>query len=183
MYPTGKVPLLLLPNGEKLPESDVIIRYIDKLYGSETLLSRCGIEEFEKAKELITGISRPSYMIMCVPEINLCDVSLYRAACSKINDAIKGPYFTGPDVSLADLILFPHLHRFEVVMGRITGKKPEEINELGVNDELRKEFSKLTEFLDTMRKQPFVANVTVPYRIHAQYAASVLAGQSNPDIE
>ncbi|CAH8595312.1 unnamed protein product [Schistosoma bovis] len=183
MYPIGKVPLLLLPNEQKLPESDEIIRHIDKLYGSETLLSHCGIEEFEKAKELITGISRPSYMIMCVQEINLCDVSLYRAACNKINDAIKGPYFTGPELSLADLILFPHLHRFEVVMGRITGKKPEEINELNINDELRKEFPKLTEFLDTMRKQSFVIDVTIPYRIHVQYAASVLSGHANPDIE
>lgn len=57
MYPIGKVPLLLLPNEQKLPESDEIIRHIDKLYGSETLLSHCGIEEFEKAKELITGVS------------------------------------------------------------------------------------------------------------------------------
>ncbi|VDO91128.1 unnamed protein product [Schistosoma curassoni] len=68
-------------------------------------------------------------------------------------------------------------------MGRITGKKPEEINELNINDELRKEFPKLTEFLDTMRKQSFVIDVTIPYRIHVQYAASVLSGHANPDIE
>lgn len=68
-------------------------------------------------------------------------------------------------------------------MGRITGKKPEEINELNINDELRKEFPKLTEFLDTMRKQSFVSDVTIPYRIHVQYAASVLSGHANPDIE
>ncbi|RTG81632.1 uncharacterized protein DC041_0008694 [Schistosoma bovis] len=78
----------------------------------------------------------------------------------------------GPELSLADLILFPHLHRFEVVMGRITGKKPEEINELNINDELH-----------TMRKQSFVSDVTIPYRIHVQYAASVLSGHANPDIE
>lgn len=68
-------------------------------------------------------------------------------------------------------------------MGRITGKKPEEINELNINDELRKEFPKLTEFLDTMRKQSFVSDVTIPYRIHVEYAASVLSGHANPDIE
>ncbi|KAH8858601.1 Pyrimidodiazepine synthase [Schistosoma japonicum] len=95
MYPTGKVPLLLLQNGQKLPESDIIMRYIDKIYGSEALLSHCGVGEFEKAKELVNQISRSTYMIISVPEINPCDISHYRQACSQINEAIKGPYFTG----------------------------------------------------------------------------------------
>ncbi|KAH8858594.1 Glutathione S-transferase omega-1 isoform 1 [Schistosoma japonicum] len=183
MYPTGKVPLLLLQNGQKLPESDIIMRYIDKIYGSEALLSHCGVGEFEKAKELVNQISRSTYMIISVPEINPCDISHYRQACSQINEAIKGPYFTGSNISLADLIVFPHLHRLETIMGRIHGKKPEEIKELNTNDELCKEWPKLTAFLNIMREQTFVADVTIPCRIHAEYAATVASGCNNPDIE
>ncbi|CAH8531894.1 unnamed protein product [Schistosoma turkestanicum] len=185
MYPTGKVPLLLIPNEQKLPESDAILCYIDKSYGSGNLLTQCGMDQFEKAKELINYIARPTYMIMCVPEINLCDVSAYREACKKINDAIQGPYFTGNHLSLADFILFPHLHRFEAVMGRIKGKQPEEIDVISVKDDkgLREDFPKLITFLEIMRKQSYVADVTVPCRMHALYAASVLSGDNNPDME
>ncbi|KAK4468348.1 hypothetical protein MN116_008142 [Schistosoma mekongi] len=134
-------------------------------------------------KELVNQISRSTYMIISAPKINSCDVSHYRQACTQINEAIKGPYFTGSDISLADLIIFPHLHRLETIMGRIHGKKSEEIHELNTNDELCKEWPKLTAFLSIMRKQTFVADVTIPCQIHAKYAATVASGCNNPDIE
>ncbi|CAH8579093.1 unnamed protein product [Heterobilharzia americana] len=179
MYPTGKVPLLLLENGKQLPESDVIMRHIDSVYGSNVLLSRCGVEGFEKAIELAAQISRPQYMIVFGHKASPEDISLYQEACSKIDSVIKGPFFTGSDLSLADLLLFPHLHRFEIVIGRINGKEPEAIHELDANDELRNKWPKLIGFLDIMRKQKFVADVTISCQLHARYAAAINLGNSS----
>nr|CAH8860355.1 unnamed protein product [Trichobilharzia regenti] len=121
LYPAGKVPLLL-EKGKQLSESDVLMRHIDSVYGSGVLLSHCGEELFEKAKEIMQTITGPTYMLLSSPQISDGDVAHYWEACSKLNDAIKGPYFAGHDLSLADLLIFPHLQRFETIVGRINAK-------------------------------------------------------------
>nr|CAH8860376.1 unnamed protein product [Trichobilharzia regenti] len=130
--------------------------------------------------KLITG---PTYMLLSSPQISDGDVAHYWEACSKLNDAIKGPYFAGHDLSLADLLIFPHLQRFETIVGRINGKDLNNIGELNGNDELRAKWPKLTGYLDAMRKKSFVAESVASCQLIARFVNNKHQGKDDPDIE
>ncbi|BHF80150.1 Glutathione S-transferase omega-1 [Sparganum proliferum] len=119
MYPVGKVPLLLY-RGEKMAESDIIMKYVDQFKGAEpSLLSVCGEEGFKKALELSSAIAVPRYKLCFSPEPTRDDADALKAALSNLEKAIKHPYLMGKEVSLADLAVFPFLHAWDFLMSRL----------------------------------------------------------------
>nr|VZI21035.1 unnamed protein product [Spirometra erinaceieuropaei] len=119
LYPVGKVPLLLY-RGERMAESDVIMKYVDQFKGAgSSLLSVCGEEGFKKALELSSAIAAPRYKLCFSPEPTKADADALKAALSNLEKAIKGPYLMGNEVSLADLALFPFLQAWDFLMSRL----------------------------------------------------------------
>lgn len=58
MSPSGKVPMLL-NEGAKLIESDLIMRFVDELRGADAqLLTVCGIDKFNETLVLTSKVSR-----------------------------------------------------------------------------------------------------------------------------
>ncbi|KAH8858610.1 putative glutathione S-transferase DHAR2, chloroplastic [Schistosoma japonicum] len=94
--PMGKVPLLI-HHGEKLLESDLIMRFIDELHGEKTsLMTVCGIENFQKAAELAKKFFGPGHSILYETDLNESDVVQFYEACSELENSLKSKYFTGP---------------------------------------------------------------------------------------
>ncbi|KAM3182342.1 hypothetical protein ACTXT7_012570 [Hymenolepis weldensis] len=95
LHPVGKTPFLLY-RGEKLAESDMIIRFVDQFKGEPdtSLLSVCGEDAFKNALSLSLAFTQPRFKIVYL-DPSISDVDDLLDACSKIDAAIAGPYFCG----------------------------------------------------------------------------------------
>ncbi|BHF79455.1 Glutathione S-transferase omega-1 [Sparganum proliferum] len=119
LNPSGKVPLLL-HRGEKMIESEVIMKYVDRIKGPETsLLSVCGEEGFKEALDLSAAITGPRVKLLFSPEPTKTDADAFKAALSNLDKSIKGSYLLGEKLSLADLALIPFLTAWGLVMNRL----------------------------------------------------------------
>ncbi|VDP82199.1 unnamed protein product [Echinostoma caproni] len=183
MYPVGKVPLLITKEGKTIAESDVIMRYLDESKGPESLLARWGEAEFKRAETLASKLVASYYRILYTADFTEQDANLFREGCQEINDAIKGPYFLGNEISLADFLLLAHLNRFEPVMARLDGIAPKDVRDVKPKDKNYEKWPRLGAFLETMRRQPFVESVRVPVHTQAKYAQTLRQGLPNPDLQ
>ncbi|KAH8858616.1 putative glutathione S-transferase DHAR1, cytosolic [Schistosoma japonicum] len=168
--PMGKVPLLI-HHGEKLLESDLIMRFIDELHGEKT--------------SLMTFFG-PGHSILYETDLNESDVVQFYEACSELENSLKSKYFTGDQLSLADLVLFPLIDYFEVViLSVIHNIELDHVHELKMSDALNEanKWPNLVNYLTTMRQESFVVNIRKSTRIKAKYASSKRAGCPNPEIQ
>ncbi|CAL8083818.1 unnamed protein product [Calicophoron daubneyi] len=183
LYSAGKVPLLLTDKGEKIVESDVIMRHVDRLHGDKhSLLKKCSESDFEKACSLSSRIMMHIYPLLYRDSNVQSEAKGFYAACREINEAIKGPYFAGPELSLADLAILPFLNRLEPALDLLTGGELTAVEDLKPDDQFAKDYPKLATFLFTLRAESCVAAVREPARLHGLYAATARAGQPQPDM-
>ncbi|KAA0196169.1 Glutathione S-transferase omega class, partial [Fasciolopsis buskii] len=182
MNPIGKVPLLINKEGKTIVESDVIMRYLDETSGNKRLMSLCGETEWKRAGMLASKLAAPSFGILYGVSVRQEDASAYREACQEVDDAIKGPYFLGSELTLADFLLFAHLNHFEAVMARLDGVAPAEVCDVSMTDPNLVKWLRLVGFLNAMRRLPCVDSAFTPPRIRALYAESYRKGQPNPDL-
>ncbi|CAH8531878.1 unnamed protein product [Schistosoma turkestanicum] len=184
--PLGKVPLLI-NQGDKLLESDLIIRFVDELHGSDnSLMSICGVEQFQKAGDLAKKFFSPAHSILFGVNFAESDVVQFREACTELENSIKSKYFTGNQLSLADLILFPLIDYFEIVFSVIHNINCDQVYEVKTGDKLYNEANKwpnLLNYLTTMRQESFVADTRISTNMKAKYAASKRSGCPNPEIQ
>lgn len=182
MYPAGKVPLLLTTDNKSLVESDVIMRYVDQLRGpNASLMSACGEEQFSEALDLCSKLASPAYRLTYGRAGDSDSPAFLQALCA-LNHRIKGPYFAGPEISLADLVLLPHLNRLEVSLASTAGLGPDKVTEFEHDDARLAECPKLLTYILTLRQQSFVSEVREPSQVLAKYAATHRAGNPNPDL-
>uniref|UniRef100_A0A5K3EX39 Glutathione transferase n=1 Tax=Mesocestoides corti TaxID=53468 RepID=A0A5K3EX39_MESCO len=125
LHPDGKVPLLRFQD-ERLIESDLVMLYVDQFNGKPetSLLNVCGEEAFKEALALSAAFIRPRLKITYSDDASSADVESFVAACHNIEDALKGPYLCGENLSLADMALAPFLNAWEFTMNRLEALKP-----------------------------------------------------------
>ncbi|KER32921.1 hypothetical protein T265_01195 [Opisthorchis viverrini] len=181
--PTGKVPVFLTNDGKTIVESDVIMRFVDKMKGEKTsLLSVCGEEEFQKACELSSELGGSIHSVTSRGHTGKEAEQAILNACLKINSAIKGTYLTGPNLSLADLVMFPFVDRLEIPISVLEGTDSSEVEEFKPNDPKGKQWPVLLDYLLRMRKLPFVAQVRTSAQTKARIAATVRSGHPEWDM-
>ncbi|KAH8858611.1 glutathione dehydrogenase [Schistosoma japonicum] len=93
----GKVPLLI-HHGEKLLESDLIMRFIDELHGEKT--------------SLMTFFG-PGHSILYETDLNESDVVQFYEACSELENSLKSKYFT-VILSVIHNIELDHVHELKM---------------------------------------------------------------------
>lgn len=182
IYPIGKVPLLITKEGQAIAESDVIMRHLDESVGHKRLISLCGEAEFQRAEKLVFKLTVLYYGILYGAHFTENDASNYRSACQEVNDAIKGPCFSGRQLTMTDFLLLSHLNRFEPVMARLDGVAPKDIRDLEKTDPNGKRWPQLATYLKMMRRLPFVESVRESAITQALYAQTFRQGLPNPDI-
>ncbi|TGZ70193.1 hypothetical protein CRM22_003323 [Opisthorchis felineus] len=103
-------------------------------------------------------------------------------ACLKINSAIKGTFLAGPNLSLADFVMFPFVDRLELAVSALKDTDPSKIEEFKPNDPRGKQWPVLLEYLLRMRELPFVARVRTTAQVKARVAATARSGHPEWDI-
>ena len=113
--PAGKVPVLEEDGGFLLPESAVIMEYLDERYPEPALLpldpasraaARLRIERFD-------DLGRPYYALRRGEDAGELD-----AALGKLDSALEGqPFLTGREYGLADIAYVPWLLRARTNLG------------------------------------------------------------------
>ncbi|CAL8107977.1 unnamed protein product [Calicophoron daubneyi] len=182
MCPTGKVPMLM-NNGDKLVESDLIMQFMDQLRGEQvSLLSVCGTDKFRQTVELAGQFFKPVRALMYQVSYDPQTEHDLRSACEQVNSTVKGDFYDGNELSLADFAIFPMVDRLEVALGRLKGTEPEKIHEFTEAEVDCSEWPKLVHYLCRMRKLPVVAAVRQSSRLVAMYSASVRDGHPDPEI-
>ncbi|GAA51230.1 glutathione S-transferase omega-1 [Clonorchis sinensis] len=153
LSPSGKVPLLL-NRGDRLSESDLIMRFVDELRGPDaSLLKVCGLEKFNEAAELSTKVSDAAPVFKHVRRDQL---------------------------SLADLVLFPMIDRLEVILCQLNGQPPESVAEFKPDHSV--EYPALVNYLSRLRQISWIAANRQPLRVVSLFCASVRAGKPNLEI-
>ncbi|KAF6768278.1 Glutathione dehydrogenase [Paragonimus kellicotti] len=167
---------VLLNKGDRLFESDLVMRFVDELRGPEaSLLGVCGADAFQQAADLAGKFFKPAHSILFKPKLADDEeetVSAFREACISLCTQL----------SLADLVLFPMLDRLEAVLAQLKGIAPESVIELQSTEADSSDYPELVRYLCRMRSLPFVATLRQPVRLQAMFAATMRAGQANPDI-
>nr|VZI21034.1 unnamed protein product [Spirometra erinaceieuropaei] len=154
LYPAGKVPLLLY-RGEKMIESNVIMKYVDHIKGPETsLLSVCGEEGFKEALNLSSALAGPRYKLCFSSKTTKTDAEAFKEALSNLDKAIKGPYLMGEKLCLGDLALFPFLNAWDYVMGRLL--KLDEASGESI-ETIASQWPNVLKYREVMKKEPYIA--------------------------
>ncbi|KAM7533433.1 hypothetical protein Aperf_G00000119224 [Anoplocephala perfoliata] len=154
LYPVGKVPFIRY-RGEKLGESEAIMRFVDQLNGKPktSLLRVCGEGAFMNALSLSEYLSGIHYAFAYYGG-SAGDVKDFLDACGKIDATIKGPYLCGDKVSLADMALAPFFLGWKCVLQRIAVFTPE-----NTEASIAATYPKLTAYRKLMAEEPY-ATVT-----------------------
>lgn len=184
LSPSGKVPMLLY-NGEKLVESDLIMRFVDELRGPDaSLMKVCGLETFQHALELSSMFFRPAHSILYNPAVDSQSPNAFRQACEDLCAVLKNEYFSGSQLSLADLVLFPMIDRLESVLARLADRPPDSVTELSLlgNENAAQQYPQLFRYLAQLRILPFVSETRQPSRIVSIHAATMRAGSPDPEV-
>ncbi|VDL92743.1 unnamed protein product [Schistocephalus solidus] len=153
LNPSAQVPFLLYRT-EKLSDSDVIMKYVDLFKGEEaSLLSKCGEEGFKMAMDLASSIATPRYKLCFTKDATKEDADALKNALSNLDQTIKGPYFMGETLSLADLAVFPFLNAWEFVMGRLLQMDDASGDNV---DAIASQWPRVLEYRQLMSKEPCV---------------------------
>ncbi|KAF8571450.1 hypothetical protein P879_01970 [Paragonimus westermani] len=183
LYPTGKVPVLITNQGKVIGESIVIMKFLDSLCDPDaSLLERCGDAEFTKAGDYISKLSAPIFKIAFHKDTSSSVVESLHDSCSELNAVFKGTYFSGPKLSLADLLLLPHLDLLELALAYAESVEVAHVKEFDSNDPHYQSWPKLIDYMQTMRKLPFVMEVRNPVSAVVRYWESMRSGHPNPDL-
>lgn len=121
MNPNGKIPLLALPNGRHLPESNAILAYLadgTDLEGADaferaTILQWMFFEQYSHEPNIAT--TRFVVRYLHNPPERQASLEKKRAAGYKALDVMelalgKAPYLAGEKFTLADICLFAYTH-------------------------------------------------------------------------
>jgi glutathione S-transferase len=121
MNPNGKIPLLALPNGRYLPESNAIIAYLadgtelvgDDAFGRATVLQWMFFEQYSHEPNIAT--SRFVIQYLGNPPERRGWLEEKRKAGYKALDVMElalagAPFLTGTKFTLADIALFAYTH-------------------------------------------------------------------------
>lgn len=184
LSPFGKVPMLL-NKGEKLVESDLIMRFVDELRGPDaSLMKVCGLEAFHSALELSSMFSHPVHSILFNPTMDSQSSDSFHQACENLCALLKNDYFAGSQLSLADLVLFPIIDRLEVILARLEDLPPESVTELSSlgNEQAFQHYPRLFRYLEQLRSLPFVSETRQPSRIISIHAATMRAGRPDSEV-
>ncbi|TGZ75975.1 hypothetical protein CRM22_000083 [Opisthorchis felineus] len=180
LSPSGKVPLLL-NRGDRLSESDLIMRFVDELRGPDaSLLKVCGLEKFNEAAELSSKFFKPAHTILFKPSFDEQTAAAFREACEALCAVLKKDYFAGDQLSLADLVLFPMIDRLEVILCNLNGQPPESVTEFKPDHSV--EYPELVNYLSRLRQISWIASNRQPLRVVSLFCASVRAGKPNLEI-
>ncbi|KAF6771118.1 hypothetical protein AHF37_10453 [Paragonimus kellicotti] len=180
LYPTGKVPVLITNQGKVIGESIVIMKFLDSLCDPDaSLLERCGEAEFVKAGDYISKglsllvLSLPiRYLTPSFAYFNTLVCSLFRRDWTS----------SGPKLSLADLLLLPHLDFLEPTLAYADSVEVAHVKEFDTNDPHYRLWPKLIDYMQTMRNLPFVMECRNPVSAVARYWESMHSGHPNPDF-
>ncbi|KAL5104222.1 Glutathione S-transferase DHAR3 chloroplastic [Taenia crassiceps] len=175
LHPESKVPLLRF-RGERLVESDLVMRFVDQFNGEpETSLLRvCGEEAFRNSLSLSAELARPRFRVAYCLDASAADVDEFVAACGKIEAAIKQPYLCGDKVSLADLALVPFLNYWHYTMQRLTDLKANTKEE-----DIFTAFPKLHQYREMMLCQPYVTATACDENDYAKFVQFWRAKDTN----
>uniref|UniRef100_A0A0V0J2J4 Pyrimidodiazepine synthase n=1 Tax=Schistocephalus solidus TaxID=70667 RepID=A0A0V0J2J4_SCHSO len=158
MNPMGKVPLLL-HNGQKMIDSDEIMKYVDQLNGPEaSIMSVCGPEGFQKALDMSNSIAGHRSKLCFSSEATKDDAEIFMMVLTNIEKEIKGPYLVGDKVSLADLAFFPFLSSWDFMMDRCL--KLEEKEDVSVED-FASQWPNLLKYRQLMLKKPYIMRTSI----------------------
>nr|VZI48929.1 unnamed protein product [Spirometra erinaceieuropaei] len=157
LNPSGKVPLLL-HRGEKMVESDVIMKYVDQIKGPETsLLSICGEGGFKESLDLSSAIIGPRVKLCFSPDATKTDADAFKVALSNLDKAIKGSYLLGEKLSLADLALIPFLTAWGFVMNRLL--VVDDASGAGV-ETVASQWPNVLKYRQLMNQKPYIMKTT-----------------------
>ncbi|GAX77121.1 hypothetical protein CEUSTIGMA_g4567.t1 [Chlamydomonas eustigma] len=115
LSPQGKMPLLVLPDGTALPESEVIVQYLLEKHRDVGPSLLAATPELRAKANLITrlhdiyiaSIQACMYRAMDSPEMRCKQIGDLAAQLDILDKAIVGPYAAGDDITAADGALFP----------------------------------------------------------------------------
>jgi glutathione S-transferase len=137
LNPQGKIPVLVLPDGTAVPESGVILQYLeDKFGGSPPLILGSAEERMRMALFIkihdtylstpnctqpgfthtqgcmyvpppIEGVQQPRTMGLAERAAKLCEVNKQLDFIEQMASQLGGPWLCGGSVSLADLTWYP----------------------------------------------------------------------------
>ncbi|KAA3676229.1 uncharacterized protein DEA37_0008051 [Paragonimus westermani] len=183
LYPTGKVPVLITNQGKVIGESIVIMKFLDSLCDPDaSLLERCGEAEFTKAGDYISKLSTPIFKIAFHKDTSSSVVESLHESCSELNTVFKETYFSGPKLSLADLLLLPHLDLLELALAYAESVEVAHVKEFDSSDPHYQSWPKLIDYMQTMRKLPFVMEIRNPVSAVARYWESMRPKLSLADL-
>lgn len=131
--PIGKLPCLVTDEGNSVPESGIIVEYLEALYPERPLTPACP-EEATRAR-LVARLGElyvlaPLSKLFTQLDPNTRDGSVIAAAVGELEEGLKhldaflspsGPYATGTHLTLADCQLVPTLF-FVRALGPMFGK-------------------------------------------------------------
>lgn len=150
--PFGRVPCLVLADGSSLPESGVIVEYLEDAFPETPL--RPSTPEGKARVRLATQVAELYVMSNVFPLFGLLDTKDRNAAAidaqvSKILDGLskletilpKGTYAVGDQLSTADVFLTPMRFTLEAIMGfsRITTLLDKAPNVQGYTEVIQKD--------------------------------------------
>jgi len=129
--PAGKVPFVMLDNGEFLFESVVIMEYLDLCMETNKQLSPSNplLRAQNRAWiEYGTGVIQSAFAILKLTTQEEFDNAVVpvEKSFTTLDKQIKGPYFNGAELSLVDLALVPMIDKlieFDMLCGLDIGNK------------------------------------------------------------
>lgn len=131
--PMGKLPCLVTDEGASVPESGIIVEYLEALYPERPLTPACP-EEATRSR-LVARLGELYVLAPLAKLFNQLDPAtqdreVIAAAVAEVDDglthlaaflSVEGPYATGPHLTLADCQLVPTLF-FVRALGPLFGK-------------------------------------------------------------
>nr|VZI21039.1 unnamed protein product [Spirometra erinaceieuropaei] len=173
---SGKVPLLLY-RGEKLTESDVIMKYVDQFNGADaSLLNVCGDEAFKEALDLSSSIALPRQKLCFSPEATQADAKALKDALANLDEAIKGPYLVGEKLSLADLAVLPFLNAWDLLMSRLM--KLDDASDANV-ETVSAQWPKIQKYRQLMSRKSYIMKTAFQDDDFATFAETCLLNESS----
>nr|QCC89038.1 glutathione S-transferase omega 2 [Meteorus pulchricornis] len=175
--PMGKVPSIVLENGDVLYESLIVTDYLDEAYPENKLYPK---DPLEKAKDKLL-IDRFGGIISMMYKLfvdTTADQGLFEEALKALEylerEIVKrGTQFIGGDKpGMVDLMIWPWFERADIIK-IIKGDK------FSIP---HKRFPKMLEWMAAMKEDPTVKNYYLKPEVHAKYMQSHSSGKPQYDL-
>jgi len=114
LSPTGKVPVVLTPEGHRLFESAVINEYLDEMHPPHVMPSTpLGRAQDRMWQELIVGMYGDVYQLYSAADDDRAQAALdgVRVRLGRLEEEVEGPFFSGERFSLVDATAGPAFMR------------------------------------------------------------------------